>query len=703
MSNTGTAQPRGAANENKVVARWQGTIQGRHRQYATREPGGFGALLSGPNSVETISVKVALREERVGNTGKHRTVVESIDWSSSLGDLYYQNSDGSTVPAGKGGSKQVTFTEEELTRGPAAADAERLQQLQNQVDEARAEVDQAEQKKQAVVQKLLHARKPERAIPGSGEFDAALNKLRAASVQHGAQDEKTDAAYRSVTDALSKIQSAMTSDLERQSQDWQRDLAAPTAVLSNPNASEADKRAASGAIQAYSDKIKEAADAYSSTYEGFTSRYDLVSADADLAMAQKQLRDAEQQLADAKAERTVGASADAGVRVEPGTGKRVAYVQFALNETHKLDFPIEVLTLELANIRGMDIRTQPSEPVTHQPRIPLLGLGFKGEAEAKPGGATIIYQKSQKTGSPGLIGGGEDDVSVTFTRTPEPVRYDASVASVSEIPAYSLPALDMLGVQVGEGVWGRWSAKWIDEYRGRTGENPLDAAFSDSQHFRFMNVLSAYIETPDGVTITQGECLPTGPHGEYINAGKSALIIVPVTAPPPYPPIVPVPIPFGDREFKTLGSSMKITVDGVEVMIFEQVYGAQTRAPELSTTVPGNWFPPIWTSLRLAIAADGRTAMEMFDYSYFPQHFVFENGAYRDETIEDPVTWGSYGWDKLEEGPNYFMFDPAGAEEWWRMKARVTWLPYAKGSMKGNPWAIKSGSPIWDRSPAVDH
>ena len=687
-----------AVNQPRIVARWQGNIQGRHRTYATREPGGLGALLSGPNSEETISVNIALREELAGSNGKHRTVVESIDWSSTVGDLYYENRDGSRAPAGNGGGKQISFTEEELASGPVAADAERLQQLEQEVNRARAEVDQVVQRKKGVAQRLLQAKKPERELPGSAEFDAALNTLRAALAQRGANDQETNNAYKSVADALETIANAINDDLIAKTQDWQRDLNASMAGIANPNATEADRRAAGEEMQsAYVRKFKENQDTYTSNYDWFGSRSELASAEEELATARKQLRDAEQRLAEGNT-RTVGASADAGVRTEPGTGKRFAYVQFALSETDKLDFPIEISSLELANFRSMDIRTQPGEQVQHQSRIPILGLGFQGEAEAEPGGATVTYRKSQKSGSPGLIGGGEDDVSVSFIRTPKPVRYDASIASVSEIPPDSLPRFDMLGVKLAEGVWGRWSADWIDEYPDRTDEKPLDAAFSDSQHFRFMNVLSAYVETPDGVTIKNGDTLPIGPNGEYVNAGKSALVIVPVPVGPP-PIIVPVPIPFGDRDFKMLSSSMKIAVDGVEVMIFEQAYGAQTRAPEASTDVAGFWFPPIWTSLRLAIAADGRTAMEMFDYSYFPQHFVFENGAFRQATNEDPITWGSSGWGKLEEGPSYFMFDPAGAEEWWRNSQ--PFLDFEKGSKRGNPWAIKYGRPFWDGSTAT--
>src|SRR5688572_23732386 len=113
----------------RTVARWTGTITMRIRNYATREPGGaFGTALSGPNSVEDSTAQVEIREEADEVDGAERTVIESVTWSSKVGDLYYQNKDGSRVGAGPGGSGGGSYSEADLageaaTPGPHDAES----------------------------------------------------------------------------------------------------------------------------------------------------------------------------------------------------------------------------------------------------------------------------------------------------------------------------------------------------------------------------------------------------------------------------------------------------------------------------------------------------------------------------------------------------------------------------------------------------
>jgi len=62
-------------------------------------------------------------------------------------------------------------------------------------------------------------------------------------------------------------------------------------------------------------------------------------------------------------------------------------------------------------------------------------------------------------------------------------RFTVSAATVSEIPAGSLPLPSGIGLKVTEQPSGSWDPNWIGEYWKRDLDNPLDAAFSDSRHF----------------------------------------------------------------------------------------------------------------------------------------------------------------------------------------------------------------------------
>lgn len=673
----GDAPP--SVEEKIMVAHWIGTITGRQQHYAKREPGGFGLALSLPNRVEHVTVEVKLREERDPRTGAVDTVVELVSWNETVNDLYYQNEDGSRVAAGEGGSLDVTFNEHDLAARAGQPDSGWLDSMRDEIVRARERLDAAEQQHREAAEKALAMKRPEGSLAGMEAFESGLQGFRQALARDGAHADTTLQAQRQLQDALTSVAQAFQAELEAEQKKFMPLVEGYNATLTDPNASDADKLAATEAVVELSRKMQEMVTAATARWDWPNAWYELAATEAALRLARDDLQDLERRLAQAQARPPAKAHAQAGIRYDTATGKRVAFVDFSLGDLEQLRVPIQVIPLKLEGFTT--VLEDHAERREIEACIPLLGRGFKGEAEVRGREAVITYKDARAAGEPGLIGGGEGEVRVEFTRIPAPVRYSASVASVSEIPAYSLPALDMMGLQLTEQALGHWDPAWVDEYATYTDANPIDAAFSDRKHFRFMHVLSAYVETGDGITISGGDFLVMGPNGEQTAAGESVALV-------------------GAREFQALASSMKITVDGVEVMIFEQVYGAQTLGPDMSTTIAGGWFPPIWTALRIGVSADGRIVREMFDYSYFPQHFVFEESAYRWATVEEPVPWGHHGWGKLQEGPAYFMFDPIAAEDWWRGKQRID-IVDPKASVKGNPWGIEAANPLTDRSPAV--
>ena len=88
-------------------------------------------------------------------------------------------------------------------------------------------------------------------------------------------------------------------------------------------------------------------------------------------------------------------------------------------------------------------------------------------------------------------------------------RHTSSIATVSEIPPGTLPGGDF-AINLFEKSAGRWHTDWVDQYP----KTNLNRAFSDSKKFRFMNVLSAFIESVDGKKIFAGDFLAAGPKGE---------------------------------------------------------------------------------------------------------------------------------------------------------------------------------------------
>jgi hypothetical protein len=88
----------------------------------------MGMGLVRPNHVQTTDVAVTLREEIDVETGLRQTVVEQMNWTSQVSELYYINPDGSHIPAGAGGSFSRSFSEQDVK---GDADASTVANLEN--------------------------------------------------------------------------------------------------------------------------------------------------------------------------------------------------------------------------------------------------------------------------------------------------------------------------------------------------------------------------------------------------------------------------------------------------------------------------------------------------------------------------------------------------------------------------------------------
>src|SRR5205085_11244773 len=123
---------------------------------AMREPGGFGMAMSSPNTMQESRGAGVIREE-ISNFGARRAVVESITWSSSVGDLYYQNKDGSTVAAGGGGGGSASITEQDLSGNKPSINPQAQQSAEQRLQDTRRQLDDAQQRLNQEKQKLADA------------------------------------------------------------------------------------------------------------------------------------------------------------------------------------------------------------------------------------------------------------------------------------------------------------------------------------------------------------------------------------------------------------------------------------------------------------------------------------------------------------------------------------------------------------------
>jgi Cyclic nucleotide-binding domain len=178
------------------------------------------------------------------------------------------------------------------------------------------------------------------------------------------------------------------------------------------------------------------------------------------------------------------------------------------------------------------------------------------------------------------------------------MRFEASITSVSWIPSESISGMFKTGFSVG--------ASHFDDPPPDVLQN-LDGLFV-AEAFRFANHLAAWIEVRNGHIVDAGYAgrgyisrttFGWGPHRE---------------------------VTFQPAAFPELRTDPEITATGAR---FSQTTGGRTGAP-MPRAVRGKPFfqwlaPTVWTTLTLAIGADGSARGEMTGASSFPRHWIYDN------------------------------------------------------------------------------
>jgi hypothetical protein len=186
------------------------------------------------------------------------------------------------------------------------------------------------------------------------------------------------------------------------------------------------------------------------------------------------------------------------------------------------------------------------------------------------------------------------------------MRFEASITSVSWIPSESISGMFKTGFSVG--------ASHFDDPPPDVLQD-LDGLFVAGA-FRFANHLAAWIEVHDGRIVDAGYAgrgyisrttFGWGPRRE-------------VTFQPAAFPELRT-----DPEITATGARFSQTTGGR----FSQTTGGRTGAP-MPRAVSGKPFfqwlaPTVWTTLTLAIGADGSARGEMTGASSFPRHWIYDN------------------------------------------------------------------------------
>jgi hypothetical protein len=424
--------PSGAAPPGKPyvpqyrpTARWYGDMSGQDHSYARREPGGLGLSLSQPNSVQPTRVRVVLREEIDDAIGEHRTVVESLSWSSSIRDLYYLNKDGSRVAAGAGGSGSGSYSEEQLLGDRQPPRPEEIEGLLRMVQEAQAQVQEAEREQAEAEEEQANARSKARTAAPPAEIRQAIQHYYDAGRElrrrqaAGQESQELSARVEQAREALRVAREKYAQQIVQRYVPRMQQL---TELLQDPKASEAEKAKASEELSRIADESSRALQALNEgdqAVEDLESARDrLAEANTQLESAKRSLRMHEAQLYEAQNRRSRRASATVQYREDATSGKRTVSVDFRVDDDKLREFPINVMTLRLVGF-GTLLGVPTTETVKASlPRV--HGISFRGQTEmANPDDTVTIRVADQgQAGSPGLAGGGEWSVTATFTRVP---------------------------------------------------------------------------------------------------------------------------------------------------------------------------------------------------------------------------------------------------------------------------------------------
>jgi hypothetical protein len=409
-----------------TVARWYGTLAERNHSYATREPGGFGLALSRPNAQHNSDARVVIGEE-LSNYGARRAIVESIVWSSSVADQYYQNKDGSKVAAGSGGGGGGTITEADLVGTAPGAAADATQSAEQRVADARQQLRDAEQR-------LAEAKgqSPRPPADNAGAAAAAaepeeLKKYRAAMQAYAAAEaaaSRNPADLEKVREQRDKAAQAYNDWVVKRSAElaakYTKGLEAKAQKLADPALSDQEKAKLVKEMQAIGEQYAAEVEQFSDVSETMAAQQQTGELERDVAAARRELLAALGDLQELNAPPRA-AQAHVNIADEQGpdgpTGKTRVALTFSLEDKKLTRFPVDVIPLELL---GFDtVLKKKYEPQNWSASRAVTA--FDGETvvmSLDDDTVTIKSSSSKKSGEPGLVGGGEWTRNATFTRVP---------------------------------------------------------------------------------------------------------------------------------------------------------------------------------------------------------------------------------------------------------------------------------------------
>jgi hypothetical protein len=178
------------------------------------------------------------------------------------------------------------------------------------------------------------------------------------------------------------------------------------------------------------------------------------------------------------------------------------------------------------------------------------------------------------------------------------MRIESSVTSVSWIPSDSVSGLPKAGFSVGMTHFDDPPPDVIED---------LPELFN-AERFRFANHLAAWIEVEDGQVVDAGYS-----GRGYISGTRIRLAPQREVA-------------FQPAEFPEIRTAPEITATGAR---FSQTTGGRTGLPAPRPVSGKPYFqwvaPTVWTTLTLAVSADGRGSGELVGASSFPRHWTYDH------------------------------------------------------------------------------
>jgi len=409
------------AAARRVVARWYGQMSGIHQTYASREPGALGLSMSRPNMQQQTQARVVIREEVDDLTAARHAVVESLAWSSSVGDLYYLNKDGSRVRAGGGGGGSGSYGEHDLLGEPVPPSPEQLADLRQRVEQAQQDVQQARHDYEKARQEARANDVDPAGVPLQGpqkELIESLRSYQALQTQPGATDEQIEAAQHRVERARQQYQKHLDEQHKQIEQTYTEKLQPLVSRLQDTKLSDEERRKAGEELTRLSEQLARESQKISAASGVLSHMQELDRLAQKLAAAERYLRIAQQDLEELLNHRASRASADARVEYDRALRRWRTDLSFGVEDKQLIEFEADVIPLKLVGFKTV-LRDQ-YEPTTMVASVARnKGLFFSGQGDFPEEKGIVLSRNEQyENGSPGLIGGGRGWSQATFRRVP---------------------------------------------------------------------------------------------------------------------------------------------------------------------------------------------------------------------------------------------------------------------------------------------